>query len=204
MYSKEQIIAKWSPVIEQLGVDKKNNRNFFNLMCEYADYSASQSAKFYTSTSVSNGISNVSSLYTPSHNEDINNQKLVIELNILSKINLTNKVIIIKDLNDNKKLRFNITPEEKFLFSVEKIQNDIKMSRSDKLHEINSISEGTERIDHLERLIKIIKNIIIFDINERLLEGNILYIDGCLIDNVSELSTPYKQIVEFVTKYDII
>jgi hypothetical protein len=190
--SKAQAIARWSPVIEQLGVDKKN-RIFFNLMCEYAEYSSNQSAKYFTTI-------NPGAIYRSVYEDDINNQKLVIELNILSKINLTNKIIIIKDLNDNKKIRFNIQPEEKFLYSIEKIQNDIKMSRADKLNEINSI----EKKDHLERLIKIIKNIIIADINEKLLEGNILYIDGCLIDKIVEMSSPYKHVVEFVTKYDVI
>lgn len=180
-------VSKWSHIIENLGIDK-NNKKLFSLICEYAEYRSKNLANYVS--------------LTPSFN-DINDQKLIIELRILSKINLTNKILIIKNLNDTK-MRFDNTPIERFSYCVEKIQHDIKKSRSDKISEINSISETNVRIDHNERILKIAENIIVSDINERLLYGDILYIDCCLIDNLHEVSTPYKQSLEFVTKYDVI
>lgn len=189
MIDKEKALRKWSPIIESLDVDM-TDKNKVEFMSIYAEYVTMLTPIITGNLAHYRNITN-----------NIEETSLPLQMKILSKINFKDKLIIVNGLNNNNKIVFSDPhPREKYIFSVEKLEIDIKTVRKDKINALNN----NIRIDPFERLNKLVSNIIINDINDRLSEGHILYIDERLIDKFSNNNAPYKTSIEFITNYDII
>jgi len=190
------LVDKWKPILESIGIKDKNK---YDIISSYLENSndvrmliSSRLSPMYSITSTSQ-LSNL---------DKLNNDMMRFELLIFSKINIDNKMIMIRGVNDNKLTFYNPHPSEKYSLSIQRTQEDFKTVRKDKINNLNNL-ENLE-IEITDKLLKIASNIIITDINDRLSEGQILYIDETLI-NIIDISTSlYNPSIQFIAKYDII
>lgn len=194
---KSRCLKKWGPVMESLNIVEKGKMEMMSVYAEYSELMRNQN--------YAQPIASMSGCGTgpPISHRLITPSTLPIELNILSKINTENKIIIINGLNENDKIKFvEPHPSEKFTISIETIDSDLKTSRKNKINSLNGIVTDKK----LEDRLKInLKNTIISDINERLADGQILYIDEYLIGNMSiTVDAAQKIAMEFIVRYDII
>ena len=174
---KDKAVEKWKPVFESIGVTDPYK---IKILANYAENKSIHHA---------NGIFQ-------------DHEILPYEIRVLAKVNMENKVVIINGFNDFNFHFTNVHPVEKFTISIEKIQENLKLVRIDKL---KSIEGDVPLSDVSDRAFNIFENVIATDINERLKYKNILYIDVDLISEYTEiLNTYYKSTFEFTTKYDVL
>ena len=207
---KTKCLKKWGPVMDSLKITDKNKQEFVSVYAEHSEIMRQQN---YTQQPIIANMSGLSGSPGQVLTSNSAGQRswistppspLPIELNILSKINTENKIVIINGLNNlYDKIKFTEPhPSEKFTISIETIDSDLKTSRKNKINSLNGIVTDKNLELRLERNLK---NTIISDINERLADGQILYIDEYLIDNMSiTVNAAQKIAMEFTIRYDII
>jgi hypothetical protein len=186
--NKEIAIQKWKPVLNSTIKDAKK----LELICTYCEY------RSHFDPSLSYGIS-----LCPSTTNIPRNISLASEILILKNIELENKIVIMRGVNNDKIYFENPHPLFKFTLIQENINSDIKSLRKNKLKTINNGGMTTNVINP-SILDNNMNSLIISDINYRLKNGNILYIDEELIHDYKMNTCGEKQISEVTVRYDVI
>jgi len=176
---KYKAIKKWKPVIESLKVTDERKIELLSIYGEYKGVTQSAS-------NLAQGSANL----------------LPLEFKILSKLNLEGKGVIMNGLNDDKIKFINPHPMLKFTLSYEEIDTDIKLARKNKINAINGnfLSSGmafAHRLDHMST------DLIISDLNGRLKDGQILYIDQQIISDLTIINSK-PTTMEIKVTYDVI
>lgn len=179
---KYKAIKKWKPVIESLLVTDSRKIELMSIYAEYKNMIQS------TSTSAHQGSANL----------------LPIEMKILSKLELEGRGVIMGGFNDDKIKFINPHPMLKFTLSYEEIDTDIKLARKNKINFINSNGNlHSNGMSFIRRLDNMSVDLIICDINGRIKEGQLLYIDQQIISDLNIISSN-PTTLEIKVTYDII
>ena len=177
---KYKAIKKWKPILESLKVTDERKIELLSIYGEYKGVTQS------TPSSVQ-GSANL----------------LPIEMKILSKLNLEGKGVIMSGINDEKIKFINPHPMLKFTLGYEEIDTDIKLARKNKINAINGNFNVANGMSFIQRLDNISVDLIISDINERLRDGQILYIDQQIISDLT-LTSAKPTTMEIRVTYDVI
>lgn len=124
------------------------------------------------------------------------------DLKILSRLELENKGVIMSNFNDNKIDFINPHPMLKFTLSYEEIDTDIKLARKNKINAING-NINPNGLAFIQRLNNMTVSLIVSDINERLRDGQILYINQQIISEINIINAK-PTTMEIKVTYDII
>jgi hypothetical protein len=189
---KYKAIKKWKPIIESLKVTDERK---IELMSIYGEYKQIV----------------VPTPMPAMRNQGIATQNfLPMEMKILSKLNLENKGVIMNSFNDDKIKFVNPHPMLRFTLGYEEIDTDIKLARKNKIKAINAISvNGTGNFNvsnamlFAHRLDNMAVDLIVSDLNHRLKDGQLLYIDQQIISNLAIINSN-PTTMELKVTYDII
>jgi hypothetical protein len=182
LVDKYKAIKKWKPIIESLKVTDERK---IDLMAIYGEYKQ-----------IIQGIAT--------------QNFLPMEMKILSKLNLENKGVIMSSFNDDKIKFINPHPMLRFTLGYEEIDTDIKLARKNKIKAINAISgNGTgnfnvsNAMSFAHRLDNMAVYLIVSDLNQRLKDGQLLYIDQQIISNLAIINSN-PTTMELKVTYDVI
>lgn len=178
---KIKCLKKWGPVIESLKIEEVEPllKRKVELLSIYGEYK-----------NLTHSIPN-------------SNNLLPMELKILSGVKLENKAFIMSDYNDDKIKFINPHPALRFKLSYEEIDTDIKLARKNKINAINGNRSVSNSMTILHRLDSMVVALVISDINERLKNGQILYIDQQIISKL-EIINSKPVTMEITVTYDVI
>ena len=177
---KYRAIKKWRPVIESLKVTDERKIELISIYGEYKGFTQS-------AANLAQGSANL----------------LPLEFKILSNLNLEGKGVIMNGLNDDKIKFINPHPMLKFILSYEEIDTDIKLARKNKINAINGNFNTSTATAFVHRLDHISTDLIISDLNGRLKDGQILYIDQQIISNLTIINSK-PTTMEIKVTYDVI
>lgn len=185
---KTKVIKKWKPIIESLKVEDERKIELMSLYAEYRQLTQNKQSN--------TGPITLSSFA-------VTQNLLPMEMKLLSKLKLTDKAVIMSDFNDDKVRFVNPHPMLKFTLSYEEIDTDIKLVRKNKINAINSGNHNPNGMAFIQRLDNMSIALIISDINERLKDGQILYIDQQIISNLT-IITSKPTTMEIKVTYDVL
>lgn len=181
---KFKALKKWGPVCESLGVhDDPYKIEMMSIFAEW--YSFNDSQQF-------------ASPFIPQ-----NLNLLPINMFVLSQLNISDRAVYFYGLNNSRLVLVDGVPKNKITLSITKEYDDIKLERRAKLERItpsnfaNFIVTDTSPVDRME---KVLKGMIVSDINSRLKNGAVLYIDKCIIQSIGLTPNGFQAI----TRYDVI
>lgn len=185
---KTKVIKKWKPVIESLKVEDERKIELMSLYAEYRQLTQNKQSNTGPIT-----LSNFA----------VAQNLLPMEMKLLSKLKLTDKAVIMSDFNDDKIKFVNPHPMLKFTLSYEEIDTDIKLVRKNKINAINSGNHNLNGMAFIHRLDNMSVDLIVSDINQRLKDGQILYIDQQIISDLT-IITSKPTTMELRVTYDVI
>jgi hypothetical protein len=187
---KQKAIKKWKPILDSLNIIDVRKIETLSIFGEYRNFKINNRSIISSPTTIYGGGSN-----------NISTLSLV-ELKILSNVDLNNKIVIMSGLNDDKIYFVEPNPVFKYSVSFESFES-IKKLRKDKINVINGNSVvNTSSVVH--RLEQNMSTLISSDINCRLKEGDILYIDEELVSEININRIGNRNILEYSVRFDIV